>query len=264
MRNSTGPLALVPLFLLENEAVSHGAIRLWALLYAKFSYAETTVDYEPPSRAEMAVLLGQSTDSVDRYIKQLQKAGVMRVLPQSTTSAKRVPNSYELLITHPTSIHAATPPAPVHPVQEGLTLLEKGQLAEGGGVSPEVYAREREKKSVRTSTSKKYVRWTQFWARYPRKHQKADALRVWIKLGAEQDETLFLAIMVGLRKYVAVWQREQREQRFIPYATRFLNSKQWEDALDEEPLVEAASLSKQTQAMASSTRRFLERHEGGK
>jgi len=262
VRTTTGSLAIVPLFLLENLTVSHGAIRLWGLLYARFSDREGT---STPSRAEMAAALDQSTDTIDRWIKQLTRAGVLRVIPHEGTQPRRIPNQYELTVIDPSRIHTAPLPAPIPTTKKERGLLDGDEAATGGGVHTEVAVRERGSRKVQvhisTKAYEKFPRWTQFYQRYPRKNRKASAHKAWIKLGAEDNEELFLAIMVGLRKYLAVWQRDNTERRYIPYPATFLNGRQWEDALEDEP--PALVLSKQTRTMVSATERFLSRHNGG-
>ena len=259
MITTTGPVAIVPLFLLEDQTVCHGAIRLWGILYAKWADQE---GHHTPSRSELAAQLDQSTDTIDRWIKQLRDAGVLNIIPQATPQHRRVPNRYELNIVRPSRTHAAPPSAPKPLTPEELIKVNREELAVSKGISAEVQARERVLQSTNSiKRTKGYPRWDQFWARYPRRHRKAAAHKVWIKLGAESNEELYLAIMVGLRKHIAVWTTENRERRFIPYPRTWLNDEGWLDEVDAD--VPMPVLSKQTRTIVSSTERFLARHNGG-
>lgn len=70
----------------------------------------------------------------------------------------------------------------------------------------------------------------QFWAVYPRKVAKKEALRAWVKLRPtkEQLERMLKAL---------VWQKRQEGWiqdggMFIPHASTYLNGERWEDVED--------------------------------
>lgn len=70
------------------------------------------------------------------------------------------------------------------------------------------------------------VAFESFWAIYPRKVHKPEALRAWGKiLGAEAH---VLEIVAGVQRW-AESEQWQESQRFIPHPARFLNQRQWED-----------------------------------
>ena len=66
------------------------------------------------------------------------------------------------------------------------------------------------------------LRFTEFYQEYPRKIDPKRAKAAWDKL--KVDETLFTAIMDGLRK----WKRAWDDPKFVPYPATWLNNRRWE------------------------------------
>lgn len=73
-------------------------------------------------------------------------------------------------------------------------------------------------------------RFAEFWAAYPRKVAKPEALKAWIKIRPD-DETAD-AIMRGLdaAKQSRDWTKD--DGQFIPHPTTWLNQRRWEDQLE--------------------------------
>lgn len=67
----------------------------------------------------------------------------------------------------------------------------------------------------------------EFWARYPKKKNKGQAERAWLKL--KPDETLFAAILSGLERAKASYDWQKDGGQYIPYPATWLNAKGWED-----------------------------------
>ena len=66
------------------------------------------------------------------------------------------------------------------------------------------------------------LRFTEFYQEYPRKIDPKRAKAAWDKL--KVDESLFAAIMDGLRK----WKRAWDDPKFVPYPATWLNNRRWE------------------------------------
>ena len=99
--------------------------------------------------------------------------------------------------------------------------------------------KEKEKdKDERIARAKaKLAMFERFWAAYPRKTAKQDAIRAFRKLDA--DETLLAVILDALEKQKAAPQWS--DPRYIPHPATWLNGRRWED----EP-VESRPLTPQT------------------
>ena len=74
--SDTGPFSIIPEWVIVAE-VSHGAVRLYALIsrYADYATGEAF-----PSRATLGSRLRVSTDTVDRFIKELVGIGALTVI----------------------------------------------------------------------------------------------------------------------------------------------------------------------------------------
>lgn len=66
-----------------------------------------------------------------------------------------------------------------------------------------------------------------FWAEYPNKKAKPDALKAWNKL--KPDAGLAQAIMTGLNRQKGSVQWQEDGGRYIPYPATWLNGRRWED-----------------------------------
>jgi hypothetical protein len=70
-------------------------------------------------------------------------------------------------------------------------------------------------------------RFGEFWTGYPRKDSKADAMKAFVKLKA--DDELFASIIAGLERAKESEQWTKDDGKFIPYAATWLNKRRWED-----------------------------------
>jgi predicted phage replisome organizer len=69
-----------------------------------------------------------------------------------------------------------------------------------------------------------------FWAVYPRKVGKKDAVKAWNKL--EPDETLTHQIIEGVERWKLSTQWTKDGGQYIPYPATFLNGERWKDECD--------------------------------
>ncbi len=65
-----------------------------------------------------------------------------------------------------------------------------------------------------------------FWAQYPRKRAKRDALRAWAKLALSQDLLDAMSRAIEAQSRTKQWRAG-----FIPYPATWLRRRQWEDEL---------------------------------
>ena len=75
--------------------------------------------------------------------------------------------------------------------------------------------------------------WERFWQLYPKKKDKAKALKEWNRLKA--DRKLMMEMSAALRAQMASeeWQRDNG--RAVPYPCRWLSHRRWEDELQVIP-----------------------------
>ena len=69
-----------------------------------------------------------------------------------------------------------------------------------------------------------------FWAMYPKKKDKAKAIREWNKLKADRKLMREMSAALGAQIASDEWQRDNG--RAIPYPCRWLSHRRWEDELD--------------------------------
>ncbi len=69
-----------------------------------------------------------------------------------------------------------------------------------------------------------------FWRKYPKKKDKAKSLAWWVK--NVKNEELELEIIEGLNSQKKDF--EQREKKFIPLPTTWLNGKRWQDEITDD------------------------------
>lgn len=68
-----------------------------------------------------------------------------------------------------------------------------------------------------------------FWATYPRRVGKSGTNGAEGAFKRALKHADAATILDGLRGWCAYWEREQTEQRFIPYPATWLNQRRWED-----------------------------------
>ena len=253
LKSDTGPLAQVPLWLLQSS-VQHGAIRLYGYLSAKFC---DRAGIASPSRSELATVLDCSMPTVDRWVKQLLGINALAVQHQTIKPQQYVENLYQLKLISPkgSNTHVATPAISVVLPKKEKANKNTVQLGSESQLALETYS---SSTSTSTLSTKNNPRFELFWSRYPRHERKIATEKLWKKLKIEYDTQLYTVVMDGLTKYLKVWTDSGIETKFIPYAVRFLKETQW---LDEPRVNDKPKLTKTTITMLDSTQRFLERHQ---
>jgi hypothetical protein len=69
-----------------------------------------------------------------------------------------------------------------------------------------------------------------FWAAYPKKLAKPEAIKAWAKVSQHPDEISRIVADVNKRKTSPDWIKEGGQ--YIPYPATYLNDKRWEDIVD--------------------------------
>ena len=84
----------------------------------------------------------------------------------------------------------------------------------------------------KTEAEKYPADFLEWYAMYPRKKAKGDALKAY---RAARKEIGHLELMEKTRKYVRYVEQWQMEQQFIPYPATWLRASRWEDELETPP-----------------------------
>ena len=69
--------------------------------------------------------------------------------------------------------------------------------------------------------------WDRFWAMYPRKVDKAKAIRAWNRLKADRKLMQTMSAALKAQRASEEWRRDNG--RAIPYPSTWLNNRRWED-----------------------------------
>lgn len=92
----------------------------------------------------------------------------------------------------------------------------------------------REKERERDNNTVADAAFDTFWAAYPKKVGKGQAVKAW-KSAAKRADTA--TILTGLKAACATWRAARTEAKFIPNPTTWLNGDRWADEIDT-PAVE--------------------------
>lgn len=116
--------------------------------------------------------------------------------------------------------------------QRALTAVNGGQQRSTGVDGRDQYnliksninnnKREKEKGKERLQTG-----FDMFWAAYPKKKAKQDALKAFVKLAPDEGLLDQMMTALGRQKQSNDWMREGGQ--FIPYPATWLNGRRWED-----------------------------------
>lgn len=206
-----------------------------------------------PSVATIARKASMSERSVQRHIKSLESAGLLRVEQQAGGNAKmrndRRPNRYDLIISalHEVTTRTVESDGVTDETSRGDKQSATGCQMEHDGVTPVSpnpsiepsiepsrnslhHPQMLDVPSIEPSTEKDADGFDEFWAVYPRKVQKRSAALRWKNM-TQRDRT---AALDGIRQHVEFWKREGREERFIPHPATWLHGRRWEDALESD------------------------------
>jgi hypothetical protein len=205
--------AIVPEWVLFSD-VSAQAIRLYAVLRR---YADKGSGVAHPSRRALADKINvKDLKTVDTAIKQLAELGAVVVTERFTESGDRDSNGYFL-------------PRTPHDVS--------GRNGQGGGAdSPTVGEQngQQEPQAVKPqNSSSKSDRKTdnppgfaEFYAAYPKKEARPDAVRAWVKATKSTDPQV---IMSGLRRFPF-----SADRQYVPQPARWLNANRWADEVPRQ------------------------------
>lgn len=117
-------------------------------------------------------------------------------------------------------------------IDQGLLIPEQpdsNALAESkqGDSDAQAFARSREKR--REETEVHAERFASFWAAYPKKVAKPDALKAWQKLKLQNGDFEHLMSALEEQKRCDQWRKDQG--KFIPHPATWLNKRRFEDQL---------------------------------
>ena len=194
------------------------------LLYAEISALSEGFGYAWASNDYFSRLYGISERTVIRLINTLEAAGYLYCENSGTTRRRLWCN-----LNHPAFPGYAPPRG-----DKNVTATDKNVTA--------IYnVREEQKKGTNPPKAPQGAgaeiwdkpAWDRFWAIYPRKVDKAKALRAWNKLKADRKLMQIMSAALKTQRASEEWRRDNG--RAIPYPSTWLNNRRWEDEVPAQP-----------------------------
>lgn len=218
--------AVLPAAIRYDPEITAGA----KLLYAEITSLADARGYCWATNGYFQKLYGISEPTVQRYLRALKAAGYIRIQDGNGGSAVR-------------RIYAGVNPLGTNPVKnDGVppSKLTGGDVKNDGGspskmtgstINKKIKQEKEQPPKAPQGAAWEPVMFERFWKLYPRKKDRAKALRAWDKLKA--DRKLMQTMSAALKAQMATeeWQRDNG--RAIPYPSTWLNNRRWEDELEE-------------------------------
>ena len=202
------------------------------LLYAEISSLTNQEGYCYASNAYFMALFGSSDATVTRQLRILEQRGYIRREDATGGKSQR-------------RIYAGINPAAGAPSDPPSKMTIPPVKNDGG--PPSKMTGRTEEYNNKTNNPPKAPQgaagaiwdpeaFERFWKLYPKKKDKAKAIREWNRLKA--DRKLMRQMSAALRTQMASeeWQRDNG--RAIPYPCRWLSHRRWEDETDTAPAPE--------------------------
>ena len=195
------------------------------LLYAEISSLTNTTGYCFASNAYFQRLYGLSERTIQNLLKALQADGYIRITDGDGGAQRR-------------KIFAGIFPTVENPAENCGVTPQKiaGGPANNCGDNNKLNNKaNRPPKAPRGAEGEIWDReaFEAFWALYPKKKDKAKAIKEWNRLKA--DRKLMRVMSAALKTQMASeeWQRDNG--RAIPYPCRWLSHRRWEDEVERAP-----------------------------
>lgn len=209
--------AVLPAAIRYDPEITPGA----KLLYAEISALTDQRGYCWASNAYFLQLYGISEPTVQRYLRALKAGGYITIADGDGGPGRR-------------KIYAGINPLADNPIKnDGVTPSKMT----GDPIKNDTRIKKEIKKENDPPKAPQGAAWEpdlfeRFWKLYPRKKDRAKAIRAWDKLKA--DRKLMQTMSAALKAQMATeeWQRDNG--RAIPYPSTWLNNRRWEDEVDED------------------------------
>lgn len=196
------------------------------LLYGEISSLTNKTGYCFAANAYFAELYGLTERTIRRMLADLQEYGYIRIEDGNGGRLRR-------------RIYAGVNPLSPAAPNPDKNVREPGQKCPG---NPDKNVRRNNKYINQENNPPKAPQgagadiwdkeaWDRFWAIYPRKVDKAKAIRAWNKLQADRKLMQIMSAALKAQRASEEWRRDNG--RAIPYPSTWLNNRRWEDELED-------------------------------
>ena len=204
--------AAVPNWMIRDRSIPRNAVLVYASLSSRAGMGAIF-----PSQATIAEEAGVSERTVRNMIVELEERGLIVRHRRTTKGKKRVTDGYTL---HPNGVPANS---------AGSSDLPESKDVSTGNEQQCVPLIEVDKEEVDKDLAS-VVPFDDFWAVWPRKESKKNALAAWAKAVKKIDAQSIVDAATAYASSPFV-----PEVRFVPYAATWLNGERWNDPLPSAP-----------------------------
>lgn len=218
---------------MEQQVVTEPHARHVLLCLA--NYADKYGRAAFPSVATLSFDTGLAPRTIQYRLRDLERAGLIAKGNQAVAAAyierrDRVPVCYEMNLERGAqdARGARQDGAGCTPEQDGV----HGETERGAQHAPNPSLNHQgttNKPTIGTEADQVAERFAQFWSKYPKKVQRKDALKAWMKLKPSAE--LFAEIMTALGSQMASHEWVKENGRYIPNGATWVNGERWQDEL---------------------------------
>jgi|GEM_PF-3973867 len=229
------PIKRAPFTMMDTESHDYVAANMGSHTYSVFAYLCRRINAKTgechPSVATIAESTAMSARQVRYSLAELEQAGFVTRETRTNAAGLTLGTAYRVTVT----------PGPargqvVQPSENGAARKRNGRGTDAertvAGGAAKLYVGQDENKtdSLRSSLSPHETfdpvpDFDRFWIQYPRHEKRADAVKAWSKVATSPDRVN--DILAGLARLAVDY--EQREKRYIPQPTSWLNGERWTD-----------------------------------
>jgi DNA-binding MarR family transcriptional regulator len=252
--------AIIPEWVLYSEISPTGKI-----VYAVLQRYANSENVCFPSRKTISERIHVSIKTVDRALDELEQLGALKTVRRMNSDGSFTSNLYHLTSTNPGN--------PVTVVGTNLTLPGDKFDARGRDKNDtliRVNTNQSQESDISCSSSfddgdkllkreggkllKRDDLFADFWAAYPRKKGKQQALKAWIKAVKDgADPTL---IVLGAERYAT--ERTSEDPQYTAHPATWLNAGRWEDEPDPTHTPKTTTRQHQTDIVQAALQRIKE------
>ena len=105
-------------------------------------------------------------------------------------------------------------------------LIKAAGELQGAGATPTVHLQPPKRTKPPVADTPAFLR---FWAAYPRKQARVNALKAWHSKGCEEAQALIISALERQARNDEQWRKDGG--KYIPLASTWLNGERWEDVV---------------------------------
>jgi len=181
------------------------------------NYEDTTYEDKELKRGQLITTIARLADTTGLSVKTV-RTSISRLQKTGEISVKSA-NKYTLITVEKYDFYQS---------DEAYTGKQTANEGQTKG-KPTNYIKKQKEKNI-------YMRFEEFWSKYPKKKSKEAAKKAWVKLGPSDELIDTMLTALEEQKNSEQWTKDNGQ--FIPYPASWLNGHRWEDEVEVEQLSE--------------------------